>query len=66
MPAPAGSPRRSRAAALRPPAAARRRRTWAPRSRSSCDLALDFYVNPDHAGIYTALENGYFKRAGLG
>ena len=29
------------------------------------DLALDFYVNPDHAGIYTALENGYFKRAGL-
>ena len=29
------------------------------------DLALDFYVNPDHAGIYTAQENGYFKRAGL-
>ncbi|HEX2389325.1 MAG TPA: ABC transporter substrate-binding protein [Solirubrobacterales bacterium] len=29
------------------------------------DLALDFYVNPDHAGIYTALENGYFEDAGL-
>ena len=23
-------------------------------------LALDFYVNPDHAGIYTALDRGYF------
>lgn len=29
------------------------------------DLALDFYVNPDHAGIYTALERGYFAEAGL-
>jgi putative hydroxymethylpyrimidine transport system substrate-binding protein len=29
------------------------------------DLALDFYVNPDHAGLYTALANGYFERAGL-
>jgi putative hydroxymethylpyrimidine transport system substrate-binding protein len=29
------------------------------------DLALDFYVNPDHAGIYMALERGYFTRAGL-
>ena len=29
------------------------------------DLALDFYVNPDHAGIYTALERGYFQQAGL-
>ena len=28
-------------------------------------LALDFYVNPDHAGIYAALENGYFEEAGL-
>jgi putative hydroxymethylpyrimidine transport system substrate-binding protein len=28
-------------------------------------LALDFYVNPDHAGIYQALENGYFEEAGL-
>ena len=31
----------------------------------SFELALDFYVNPDHAGIYTALANGYFDRAGL-
>lgn len=29
------------------------------------DLVLDFYVNPDHAGIYVALERGYFQRAGL-
>ncbi len=29
------------------------------------DLALDFYVNPDHAGIYTALDRGYFVDAGL-
>ncbi len=28
-------------------------------------LALDFYVNPDHAGIYTALARGYFDEAGL-
>lgn len=29
------------------------------------ELALDFYVNPDHAGIYQALEAGYFEQAGL-
>lgn len=29
------------------------------------DLALDFFVNPDHAGVYTALEAGYFEDAGL-
>lgn len=29
------------------------------------DLALDFYVNPDHVGIYEALENGHFADAGL-
>lgn len=29
------------------------------------DLALDFFVNADHAGIYTALERGYFADAGL-
>ena len=29
------------------------------------DLALDFYVNPDHAGIYQALESGYFDDAGI-
>ena len=29
------------------------------------DLVLDFYVNPDHAGIYEALDKGYFEQAGL-
>jgi putative hydroxymethylpyrimidine transport system substrate-binding protein len=28
-------------------------------------LSLDWYVNPDHAGIYTALDRGYFEQAGL-
>jgi putative hydroxymethylpyrimidine transport system substrate-binding protein len=31
----------------------------------SFELALDFYVNPDHAGIYAGLENGRFEEAGL-
>jgi putative hydroxymethylpyrimidine transport system substrate-binding protein len=29
------------------------------------DLALDFYVNPDHVGIYEALDRGYFEDAAL-
>jgi putative hydroxymethylpyrimidine transport system substrate-binding protein len=29
------------------------------------NLALDFYVNPDHAGIFEALDRGYFQQAGL-
>jgi putative hydroxymethylpyrimidine transport system substrate-binding protein len=29
------------------------------------DVALDFYVNPDHAGLYTAIDRGYFRDAGL-
>jgi putative hydroxymethylpyrimidine transport system substrate-binding protein len=28
-------------------------------------LDLDWYVNPDHAGIYTALQQGYFRQVGL-
>jgi putative hydroxymethylpyrimidine transport system substrate-binding protein len=28
-------------------------------------VALDFYVNPDHAGILEAIDNGYFRDAGL-
>lgn len=28
-------------------------------------LALDFYPNPDHAGIFVAQEEGYFDEAGL-
>ncbi|MFN2612763.1 MAG: ABC transporter substrate-binding protein [Solirubrobacterales bacterium] len=29
------------------------------------DLDLDFYVNADHAGIYTAIDRGFFNSAGL-
>ncbi len=29
------------------------------------DLTLDFYPNPDHAGIYMAQKLGYFRDAGL-
>jgi putative hydroxymethylpyrimidine transport system substrate-binding protein len=29
------------------------------------DVALDFYVNADHAGLYTAIDRGYFGDAGL-
>jgi putative hydroxymethylpyrimidine transport system substrate-binding protein len=29
------------------------------------DLLLDFYPNPDHAGIYVAQQRGYFGDAGL-
>ncbi|HSF02065.1 MAG TPA: ABC transporter substrate-binding protein, partial [Solirubrobacterales bacterium] len=29
------------------------------------DVALDFYVNADHAGLYVAIERGYFGDAGL-
>jgi putative hydroxymethylpyrimidine transport system substrate-binding protein len=28
-------------------------------------LALDWYVNPDHAGIFTALDKDYFRQVGL-
>jgi putative hydroxymethylpyrimidine transport system substrate-binding protein len=28
-------------------------------------LSLDWYVNPDHAGIFTAIDKGYFRQAGL-
>ncbi|MGD9736312.1 MAG: ABC transporter substrate-binding protein [Solirubrobacterales bacterium] len=33
--------------------------------RQSLSLALDFYPNPDHAGIYMAQEEGFFDEAGL-
>ncbi len=36
-----------------------------PGSRDQVTLALDFYVNADHAGIYEALDQGYFADAGL-
>jgi putative hydroxymethylpyrimidine transport system substrate-binding protein len=28
-------------------------------------LALDFYVNPDHVGVFEAIDKGYFRDAGL-
>ena len=34
-------------------------------AREPFTVALDFYVNPDHAGLYTALDRGYFDDAGL-
>jgi putative hydroxymethylpyrimidine transport system substrate-binding protein len=36
-----------------------------PGPTKQIDLALDFYVNPDHAGIFEALDRGYFRQAGL-
>ena len=33
--------------------------------RQSVSLTLDFYPNPDHAGIYMAEKLGYFDEAGL-
>jgi putative hydroxymethylpyrimidine transport system substrate-binding protein len=33
--------------------------------RESFNLTLDFYPNPDHAGIYMAQVLGYFEEAGL-
>lgn len=32
---------------------------------TSLTLALDWVVNPDHVGIYSALDRGYFSDAGL-
>jgi putative hydroxymethylpyrimidine transport system substrate-binding protein len=31
----------------------------------SLSLVLDWVVNPDHAGIYEAIDRGYFEQAGL-
>src|SRR6478672_4497262 len=33
--------------------------------RQGFSLTLDFYPNPDHAGIYLAEKLGYFEEAGL-
>ncbi len=33
--------------------------------KESLSLTLDFYPNPDHAGIYMAQEEGFFDEAGL-
>lgn len=34
-------------------------------AREQLSLTLDFYANPDHAGIYMAQKLGYFEDAGL-
>jgi putative hydroxymethylpyrimidine transport system substrate-binding protein len=34
-------------------------------SKTPLSLTLDFYPNPDHAGIYMAQKLGYFEEAGL-
>jgi putative hydroxymethylpyrimidine transport system substrate-binding protein len=39
--------------------------TGTPSNPQPFTLDLDWYVNPDHAGIYSALDQGFFKRAGL-
>ena len=36
-----------------------------PASAEDFDLALDFFINPDHVGIFQGLEAGYFADAGL-
>jgi putative hydroxymethylpyrimidine transport system substrate-binding protein len=39
--------------------------TGSPSNPQPFTLDLDWYVNPDHAGIYSALDRGFFKQAGL-
>jgi putative hydroxymethylpyrimidine transport system substrate-binding protein len=39
--------------------------TSAPESARSADVILDWYPNADHAGIYGAIEEGYFAEEGL-
>jgi putative hydroxymethylpyrimidine transport system substrate-binding protein len=39
--------------------------TGTPSNPATFSLDLDWYVNPDHAGIYSALDRGFFKQQGL-
>ncbi len=39
--------------------------TGSPSNPAPFTLDLDWYVNPDHAGIYSALDRGFFEQAGL-
>ena len=39
--------------------------TGSPSNPQPFTLDLDWYVNPDHAGIYSAIDQGYFKQVGL-
>jgi putative hydroxymethylpyrimidine transport system substrate-binding protein len=39
--------------------------TGTPSNPQPFSLELDWYANPDHAGIYTAIERGFFRQVGL-
>jgi putative hydroxymethylpyrimidine transport system substrate-binding protein len=39
--------------------------TGSPSAPQPFTLELDWYANPDHAGIFTALAQGYFRQEGL-
>ena len=39
--------------------------TGTPSNPQPFTLELDWYANPDHAGIYTAIDRGFFRQAGL-
>jgi putative hydroxymethylpyrimidine transport system substrate-binding protein len=39
--------------------------TGSPDDPQPFSLDLDWYVNPDHAGILTAIDKGFFRQAGL-
>jgi putative hydroxymethylpyrimidine transport system substrate-binding protein len=39
--------------------------TGSPSNPQPFTIDLDWYVNPDHAGIYSALEAGFFRQVGL-
>jgi putative hydroxymethylpyrimidine transport system substrate-binding protein len=39
--------------------------TGSPSDPQPFTLDLDWYVNPDHAGIFTAVDRGFFRQAGL-
>ena len=39
--------------------------TGTPSNPQAFSLDLDWYVNPDHAGIFTAIDRGFFRQVGL-
>jgi putative hydroxymethylpyrimidine transport system substrate-binding protein len=46
-------------------AAATSTRAPATPARQKVTIQLDWYPNPDHIGLYTAIDRGFFARAGL-
>ena len=52
-------------AALLPLAACGEKEERLPGDPERIELMLDFFVNPDHVGIYQALAGGDFEAAGL-